>query len=177
MNVEAPITAGAHAARSRAHIALINLTLVAAAALLLIGFFAPLFTLTKFLFFSNTVSLASGLATLLREGELALFTLLFAFGVLFPVAKLSCLFYAWNRHGGASPRVASAIHRMDRIGKWSMLDVFVVAILVVSIKLGVLADAEVRFGVLLFAASVLLTMLASTAMTRCTERSAPGASV
>jgi paraquat-inducible protein A len=42
-----------------------------------------------------------------------------------------------------------------------MLDVFVVALLVVSVKLGSLAQARVEVGIYAFAASVILTMLLS----------------
>ena len=40
-----------------------------------------------------------------------------------------------------------------------MLDVFVVAILVASIKLGALAKVEIHYGLYTFATSVLLIML------------------
>lgn len=45
--------------------------------------------------------------------------------------------------------------------KWSMLDVFVVALLVVTLKLGAMAQAKVEFGIYAFASSVLITMLVS----------------
>jgi paraquat-inducible protein A len=48
--------------------------------------------------------------------------------------------------------------------KWSMLDVFVVALLVVSVKLGALAQVNVELGIYAFAASVFLTMLVSNWM-------------
>ena len=48
------------------------------------------------------------------------------------------------------------------LGKWSMLDVFIVAVLVASVKLGILAHASVLSALYFFAASVLLTNLLST---------------
>ena len=42
-----------------------------------------------------------------------------------------------------------------------MLEVFVVALLLVSVKLGALAKVTVHYGVYTFASSVILTMLAS----------------
>ena len=50
------------------------------------------------------------------------------------------------------------LHVIETLGKWSMLDVFVVALLLVSVKLGVLAKVEVHYGLYVFATSVLLTM-------------------
>ena len=41
-----------------------------------------------------------------------------------------------------------------------MLDVFVVAVLVASVKLGALASIEVHYGLYLFGFAVLLTMVA-----------------
>ena len=50
---------------------------------------------------------------------------------------------------------------IETLGKWSMLDVFVVALLLVSLKLGALAKVEVHYGLYFFTASVILTMALS----------------
>jgi paraquat-inducible protein A len=47
---------------------------------------------------------------------------------------------------------------MHLLGKWSMLDVFVVAVLVVTVKLGAMASVEARYGIYAFTAAVFLTM-------------------
>ena len=47
------------------------------------------------------------------------------------------------------------------MGKWSMLDVFVVAILVLTVKSGGLASVKVTSGFFLFFSSVMLTQCAS----------------
>jgi paraquat-inducible protein A len=59
---------------------------------------------------------------------------------------------------------------MHLYGKWSMLDVFVVAVLVVAVKLGAIADVEMRFGLYAFAASVLLTMFITARIVALTNR-------
>lgn len=51
---------------------------------------------------------------------------------------------------------------LSHYGKWSMLDVFVVALLVVIVKLGVLATVEVHYGIYMYAAAGLLIMLCTT---------------
>jgi len=43
-----------------------------------------------------------------------------------------------------------------------MLDVFVVAVLVVSVKLGAIVQVEMRYGLYAFAASVIVTMFVTT---------------
>jgi len=52
-----------------------------------------------------------------------------------------------------------AIRKLSAICKWSMADVFILAILAATIKLGGLATVEVHIGLLFFAAYVLLSML------------------
>ena len=52
-----------------------------------------------------------------------------------------------------------------------MLDVFVVAVLVAAVKLGAVADVEMRFGLYAFAASVLLTMFITSRIVGLTNPS------
>lgn len=133
----------------------INLLLVFASALLLFGLFAPLLTLERFLIFANRVSLYGGLGDLWVQGEWFLFILIGGFSVLFPLLKLLLLAAAVNLPGD---RHHGPLHWLEAVGRWSMLDVFVVALLVVSVKLRGLAAVQVEIGAYAFAAAVLLTM-------------------
>ena len=49
----------------------------------------------------------------------------------------------------------------EYVGHWSMLDVFVVALLVTLVQFGAFADVEPRSGIVVFALVVVFTMLAS----------------
>ena len=53
------------------------------------------------------------------------------------------------------------VHWLSVLGKWSMLDVFVVAVLIASVKLGSIASIEIHYGLYVFAASVILMMVAT----------------
>ncbi len=119
-------------------------------------------SLEKFYFFDNTVSLLSGIQTLWREQEWGLALLLISFSVVFPVAKIIMLLVIWNLQDAHSPTHQRHLHWLELYSKWSMLDVFVVALLVVSIKLGMLAEARVEIGIYAFAASVIISMLVSS---------------
>ncbi len=136
--------------------------------LLLFAFacFAPLFTLSKFYIFDNTVSLMSALADLWREGQYALFAIIAIFSVLFPLIKIGLLFYLQFSTRLWQSQHEKLIHGLDVVGKWSMLDVFVVAILLVSIKLGPMADVTVHYGIYLFAAAIIMMMLLSKYVVR-----------
>ncbi len=50
-----------------------------------------------------------------------------------------------------------------------MLDVFVVAILVVTVKLGAVANVEMHYGLYFFAAAVLLTMFITARIVKITD--------
>ncbi|MCG7946062.1 MAG: paraquat-inducible protein A, partial [Candidatus Thiodiazotropha taylori] len=47
---------------------------------------------------------------------------------------------------------------MHDFGRWAMLDVMVVAVMIVTVKLGVVAEVEIHSGLYLFGAAVLLIM-------------------
>jgi paraquat-inducible protein A len=60
------------------------------------------------------------------------------------------------------PRDRAATYRIiELVGRWSMVDVYVVTILVALVHMGTLANVEVRFGAIFFAAVVVLTILAA----------------
>ncbi|MCB1792383.1 MAG: paraquat-inducible protein A [Gammaproteobacteria bacterium] len=144
----------------------INLALLGALGLLMFGLQAPILTLEKFYIFSNTVSLLSALQQLAREAEWGLFALVGLFSVVFPIVKVLLLLLVWNFDPSHGERHRRHLHWLSVYGKWSMLDVFVVALLVVSVKLGSLAQAKVEIGIYAFAASVVLTMLLSAWIAR-----------
>jgi paraquat-inducible protein A len=52
-------------------------------------------------------------------------------------------------------------HFVSNLGKWSMLDVFVMAILVLTVKSSGVANIQVGIGFFLFFISVMLTQFAS----------------
>jgi len=147
---------------------IVNLLLLLAAALLALGLQLPLVSVEKFYFFNNTVSLLSAVSQLWQGEERGLALLIGAFSLVFPVIKLLLLFLIWNLEDSSSQRHKMHLKWLNTYSKWSMLDVFVVALLVVTVKLGALAQAQVEFGLYAFAASVILTMLVSAWIGRYT---------
>jgi paraquat-inducible protein A len=129
--------------------------------LLLVGVFAPLMSLEKFFIFTSRVSLASAIGDLVEEGHWGLFLILSFFSILLPLAKLAVMVRVWNGAFQTDSRMHKTLHWIALYGKWSMLDVFVIAVLLVSVKLGSIARVEVHYGLYVFAASVVLSMLAT----------------
>lgn len=138
----------------------LNLLITLSFVLLPVGIFAPLMSLSKFYIFSNQISLAGAVWQLAMQNEWLLFLVLCGFSIIFPFAKLIMLFLLWNLHLD-SARLQVYLKRLAHYGKWSMLDVFVVALLTVTVKLGGIAEVRVHYGLYAFAVSVLCSMLAT----------------
>ncbi|OOZ38768.1 hypothetical protein BOW53_14320 [Solemya pervernicosa gill symbiont] len=136
---------------------LIGIALVA----LIFGLLAPIVTLEKFYLFENTFSVLSGVQQLWREGQIFLFCIITLFSVIMPFLKLGVLMLLVVMKEGDGARLQRYLQWMHLYGKWSMLDVFVVALLVVSVKLGAIANVDMRYGLYAFTLSVVLTMIAT----------------
>jgi paraquat-inducible protein A len=111
----------------------------------------------------HSYSLLAGIWLLLREpwGHTLLGLLLLLFSVIFPVAKLLALLVATS---GRLPLERAVRHRLAHLaeltGKYSLLDVVVVALLVVVIKVDGIATVRASSGTFLFGAAILLSLLA-----------------
>lgn len=136
----------------------LRLLIALSSLLLAIGLLSPIITLEKFVVIENTFSVLSGVIQLLNEGQWFLFLVISAFSIVLPVLKLGVLYLLVGSRVPGQRRLHRYLHWMHLYGKWSMLDVFVVAILVVAVKLGAIANVEMRYGLYAFAASVLITM-------------------
>jgi len=80
------------------------------------------------------------------------------FSLLIPAIKLA--FLGWilvtNHQSQTQRRIVELMHAL---GRWSMLDVMVVAVLLVTVKLGAIASVSVHVGLYSFGGAVLLIML------------------
>jgi len=149
---------------------LLRFTLVIIALCLGAGLLTPIITLEKFYFFKNTVSIISGLLELVNEGQHSLFIIIALFSIVLPVLKLFVLNKLLSPSLAETASLQRYLHWMHHYGKWSMLDVFVVAVLVAAVKLGSVANVQLHYGLYLFAAAVLLTMLVTARVIKLIEQ-------
>jgi paraquat-inducible protein A len=131
--------------------------IVASLALLIAGAVTPLLTTERFYFFSNTFSLASGLRQLVANDQILIAAVVVLFSLCVPIVKAVVIWIAASAHAPRGFWLVLA----DRFGKWSMLEVFIAALLIVALKLGPIVDATLHYGAWLLAASVLLGGIAS----------------
>lgn len=92
-------------------------------------------------------------------GLYALALLVVGFSVLFPFAKLAVLGWVIAAPA-AGERHLRWLRRVERFGKWSMLDVFLVAIILALTSRQVFVGAEPQFGLSLFIGAIMLSMTA-----------------
>ncbi len=144
--------------------------LVAALLLFGTGIFFPFFHVTKFWVFNDAVSVVGGILTLFHEGEYFLFGVLTLFTLVFPCVKLGLLLIIWLERDHDLARVRRLHLWVGSLGKWSMLDVFVVAILIVAMKSAGVADLHIGLGLYLFTFSVIATQFASAWVTGLLDR-------
>ena len=93
-------------------------------------------------------SLLGGIKQLFDDSHYLLAAILFIFSVVFPVAKLVSLLIATSGLVRISIRARRMLHKLaDLTGKYSILDVLVVAVLIVLIKFRNVAEVHPRVGV------------------------------
>ncbi|HEC05027.1 MAG TPA: paraquat-inducible protein A [Thiothrix sp.] len=139
----------------------IDLLLLAALVSLVVGITAPLMTLEKLYFFENRISLIGAVTQLFEKKEWILFVVIGLFSLCLPFIKITSLMAILHIPHQGNSFLDKLLRWIEHWGKWSMLDVFVVALLLVSVKLGALAKVTVHYGVYVFAGSVILTMIVS----------------
>jgi paraquat-inducible protein A len=128
------------------------------AACLIVGLSLPLMKVEKMLFWKNDYSVFTGIVSLAKENQLILALIVFFFSMVFPFIKLASLLVLWWARLSEARR-QNAFHWLGLLGKWSMLDVFAVSILIVLVKLGPLARVTPEPGLYFFCSAILASML------------------
>ena len=139
----------------------LGLLILIAAGCLVAGWLLPIMTVHSFFLLSDEVSILSSLLRLWQAEHYGLLLLVATFTLVFPGGKLAVSFYLWI---GLLKGRRFQRHRMltwlDHLGRWSMLDVFVVALIVVAVEISIISDVEVHAGIYVFSVGVLLSIAA-----------------
>jgi paraquat-inducible protein A len=110
-------------------------------------------------------TIMSGVIYFMQHGSWEIALVIFTASVFVPFLKFIILIYLllsvqfkWVKQ----PKDLTRLYRFtEAIGRWSMLDIYVVTILVALVKLGFLADIEAGPAALYFALVVVTTMIAA----------------
>jgi len=111
-------------------------------------------------------TILSGVIYLFKSGMWPLALLVFFASIVVPLVKLLILIvlllsvqlrWSWR------PRERTRLYRItEAIGRWSMVDIYVVTILVALVHVGILANVEAGLGAVFFGGVVVMTMFAAT---------------
>jgi paraquat-inducible protein A len=114
---------------------------------------------------SQSDTILSGVQAMVAMGWYPVALLIFIASITVPLAKLlslTGLLISVQRRSTWRPRERAALYRVvELIGRWSMLDVFVLTLLIALVQLGNLMTIEVGRAGTFFAAVVVLTILAA----------------
>ena len=123
-------------------------------------------------------TIVGGVISLAAHGSWPIALVIFVASIVVPISKIAAL--AWlcriaGRGGHADSRSQMRLYRLtEKIGRWSMIDVFVVAVLGALVQAGALMAIRPGAAALAFAAVVVVTMIAAlTFDTRALWRDAP----
>jgi paraquat-inducible protein A len=110
-------------------------------------------------------TILGGVVLLINLDSVPVAMVIFIFSVMVPSGKLMAMFYlVWTveRHSPLDARQRSIMYRITEfIGKWSMVDVFVVSILVALVHLSGVLVIRPGVAAICFAGVVIVTIIAA----------------
>jgi paraquat-inducible protein A len=110
-------------------------------------------------------TIMSGVVFLLHHGMWPLAVIVFVASVFVPLLKIIILIFlliSLQLRSTWRPRDRTRLYRItEAVGRWSMVDIYVVTILVALVRLGNLASIEAGPGAVFFAAVVVITIFAA----------------
>jgi len=122
---------------------------------------------TGTVFGSQSDTIMSGVLFLWTSGSWPLALVVFVASVAVPLTKLialACLLVSVQYRSRFRPVERARVYRVvEFIGRWSMVDIYVVALLVALVQFDALATVHAGPGAVAFGAVVVLTMLATLA--------------
>lgn len=122
-------------------------------------------TITTTLGAKQADTIMSGVIYFMQTGSWEIASVIFIASIFVPTAKLFILIYLllsvqfrWRWR----PKDRTSLYRLtELVGRWSMVDIYVVTILVALVKLGAVAAIEAGPAAVFFAAVVVITMFAA----------------
>jgi paraquat-inducible protein A len=110
---------------------------------------------------TTRTTLASGVNALLEQGENGVGLLVFVTTIASPACEIGLLLYVLGPvyFGFRLPGMATAFRWVEQFRPWSMMEVFLIGILVAGVKLADLAD--IVPGIALYAFGLLIPILAA----------------
>ena len=139
---------------------LLSLAIIGASVCLALGITLPVIKLSQFLVWETQHSLLSTVHILLSDGQLFLGLTVLVFSIIFPILKLLYLLMVSTLPADEIYRQHRRLRALEWLGKWSMHDVLVLALMIFFLKSQGVYDATSLNGVYFFTAAIVLMILA-----------------
>jgi paraquat-inducible protein A len=109
------------------------------------------------------LTIIGGVQELYDSGLAPMAAVVFLASIVIPFAKLASMSWLLLTHGQAKMRRerTAVLRTLHHVGSWSMVDLFLLSILVAVGQLGILASVQAEPGALFFAAVLVCTLVAA----------------
>ena len=139
---------------------LLSFFIILATVFFALGVILPVIRFTTVYVWTNEHSIATIIYALYKNDELFLCFVIFVFSILFPFLKLFYLLTLVTSPDLPGEFRKRSIATMEWLGRYSMTDVMVLALMIFYVNSSGYTEASVLPGVYFFAASALMTMFA-----------------
>jgi paraquat-inducible protein A len=137
---------------------ILGLTL-SSACFFVLGISKPLFLSEQFFILEKEITLLNSIRMLFQSDETFLGVIILIFTLVFPIFKYLLLFFSMILNDREKLYRFNAF--ISVVSKWSMLDVYIVALLLLNMKFeSRIVNMELKSGVVWFSLSIILIMLA-----------------
>ena len=155
-----PDTGAADGGRSNVRNFALSFLIILATVFFALGIIMPTIRFTTVYVWTNEHSILTIIYALFENNELFLCAVVFAVSVFFPFLKLFYLLTLLTSHDMPLEFRKKSIATMEWLGRYSMTDVMVLALMIFYVNSSGYTEAKVLPGVYFFAASALMTMVA-----------------
>ncbi|MBO6784747.1 MAG: paraquat-inducible protein A [Alphaproteobacteria bacterium] len=138
----------------------LGLVLLASLAGLVAGLLLPAITVRS-MFIGRDFSLLESVFSFLQSGDWFLFLVTFLFSVVFPVLKIVAGLVLWFVVDATDAYARPVLGWLATLSKWSMLDVFIIALVVLVADGRLLSSADIQIGAIVFSVAVLVSTWAT----------------
>ena len=134
----------------------LGVALLVSLAMLVAGLLLPAITIRS-LWFARDYSLLDSVLAFLDDGDWFLFFVTALFSILFPLGKIVTGLALWYALDASTPAAHRVLVWLGTLSKWSMLDVFIIALVVLVADGRLLSSADIGVGAIVFSLAVLLS--------------------
>jgi paraquat-inducible protein A len=138
----------------------VSIMLVSSLILNITALLLPFIQISPFIKSELIYTLPTSMILLWNHGLYLIAILVFAFSIIFPFVKLTTLFFIWFVSTDNTLRI-KLITRVEALGKWSMLDVFIICIMLILTNNQFWISSAPQVGIYFFLFAIIISIICS----------------